>query len=84
MQLFLITFGIFLLIIAGMAIGYIIQGKTIAGSCGGISALGLKKVCDCEEPCDNLKAKLEAGDEEAQQEYNAKFAKNEPHFYEVK
>lgn len=43
MQLFLITFGIFLLIIAGMAIGYIIQRKTIAGSCGGISALGLKK-----------------------------------------
>ncbi|MFP4732813.1 (Na+)-NQR maturation NqrM [Pasteurella multocida] len=84
MQLFLITFGIFLLIIAGMAIGYIIQRKTIAGSCGGISALGLKKVCDCEEPCDNLKAKLETGDEEAQQEYNAKFAKNEPHFYEVK
>ena len=84
MGLFLITFGIFLLVIAGMAIGYIFKKKTIAGSCGGISSLGLKKVCDCEEPCGNLKAKLAMGDEEAQQEYNEKFVKNEPHFYEVK
>ncbi|GJH43661.1 (Na+)-NQR maturation NqrM [Pasteurella canis] len=84
MQLFLITFGLFLLIIAGMAIGYIVKRKTIAGSCGGISSLGLKKVCDCEEPCDNLKAKLDAGDEQAQKEYDEKFAKNQPHFYEVK
>ncbi|MFC1206876.1 (Na+)-NQR maturation NqrM [Pasteurella multocida] len=84
MQLFLITFGLFLLIIAGMAIGYIIQRKTIAGSCGGISVLGLKKVCDCEEPCDNLQAKLDAGDESAQAEYEQKFAKKAAHFYEVK
>lgn len=42
-------------------------------------------MCDCEEPCDNLQAKLEAGDEQAQAEYAQKFAKKaEPQFYEVK
>ncbi|PJG82447.1 (Na+)-NQR maturation NqrM [Caviibacterium pharyngocola] len=84
MQLFVITFAIFILIILGMSLGYIVKKKSIAGSCGGISALGMKKVCDCEEPCDNLKAKLEAGDEQAKAEYEEKFAKNEPQFYEVK
>jgi len=59
MKLFLATFGIFLLVIFGMSLGYIIKRKSIAGSCGGISALGMKKVCDCDEPCDNLKNKVE-------------------------
>lgn len=84
MKLFLVTFGIFLLVIFGMAIGYIIKKKSIKGSCGGITALGMQKMCDCEEPCDNLQAKLDAGDEAAQAEYNEKFAKKAPHFYEVK
>ena len=38
MKLFLSTFGIFLLVIFGMSLGYIIKRKSIAGSCGGISA----------------------------------------------
>ena len=54
MELFLITFGIFILVILGMSLGYIIKKKSITGSCGGITALGMKKVCDCEEPCVNL------------------------------
>lgn len=41
-----------------MAVGYIIKRKTISGSCGGISSLGLEKVCDCPEPCDKRKAKM--------------------------
>ena len=32
MQVFLITFGVFMLVIAAMAIGYIFQKKTISGS----------------------------------------------------
>lgn len=63
MELFIITFVIMLIVIGAMAIGYIIQGKKIKGSCGGISDLGLEKVCDCEEPCDKRKElmkKLEA------------------------
>lgn len=55
MSVFLITFFAFLLIIAGMAIGYIIQRKTISGSCGGLDSLGIEKACSCPEPCDARK-----------------------------
>ena len=81
MKLFLVTFGIFLLVIFGMAIGYIIKKKTIKGSCGGITALGMKKMCDCEEPCDNLKDKVAKGEADASE---LDRFKKEPQFYEVK
>ena len=61
METLLITFGFFIAVIFAMSIGFIIKGKTIKGSCGGITALGMKKMCDCEEPCDNLKAKIADG-----------------------
>ncbi|TNH07111.1 (Na+)-NQR maturation NqrM [Testudinibacter sp. TR-2022] len=60
MKLFLITFGFFVLVILAMSIGYWIKRKSIHGSCGGIASLGLDKVCDCPEPCDNRKAKMAA------------------------
>lgn len=44
-----------LIVVTIMAIGYIFQKKKIKGSCGGISELGLEKVCDCDEPCDKRK-----------------------------
>lgn len=55
MQIFFITFAIMLIVVAIMAVGYIFQQKKIKGSCGGISDLGLEKVCDCDEPCDKRK-----------------------------
>jgi uncharacterized protein len=55
MKLFLITFVLMLSVVAIMAVGYIVQRKKIKGSCGGISDLGLEKVCDCDEPCDKRK-----------------------------
>ena len=55
---FLITFFTMLIVVAIMAIGYIIQRKTITGSCGGMSTLGIKKVCDCDEPCEKRKEKM--------------------------
>ncbi len=58
MEIFLITFGFFLLVILAMAVGYIFKRKEIKGSCGGISALGMEKVCDCENPCDRRKAMM--------------------------
>ena len=58
MHIFLITFGFFLLIIFGMALGYIIKKRSIQGSCGGIAALGMEKVCDCDTPCARRKAEL--------------------------
>ena len=42
-----------------MSVGYIFQQKTISGSCGGLGALGIAKACDCPEPCDRKKMRLE-------------------------
>ena len=55
---FIASFVFFLLIIAGMSLGYIVKRKTLQGSCGGIGALGMEKVCDCPEPCDSRKKRL--------------------------
>lgn len=52
MKLFLITFAFFVVVIVAMAIGYIFKRREIKGSCGGLSSLGVKKVCDCDKPCD--------------------------------
>lgn len=60
MTTILLTFGIFLLVILGMALGYIFSKRSITGSCGGISALGMEKMCDCDTPCDTLQKKLDA------------------------
>ncbi|MFT6267736.1 MAG: hypothetical protein ACJAVV_000535 [Alphaproteobacteria bacterium] len=65
MSTFIFAFGFFLLMSLAMAIGYIFQKKSIAGSCGGLGALGVEKACDCPEPCDRKKARLER--EEARQ-----------------
>ncbi len=59
MSVFFLAFGIFILMSLAMAIGYIFQKKSIAGSCGGLGALGVEKACDCPEPCDRKKARLE-------------------------
>ncbi|WMC09750.1 (Na+)-NQR maturation NqrM [Oceanimonas pelagia] len=58
MLYFLITFGVFALVIAAMAIGYIIQRKTISGSCGGLGSIGVEKACDCPDPCESRKKKM--------------------------
>lgn len=42
----ILTFIILLIVVAGMAIGAIVQGKPIKGTCGGIASLGLDKACD--------------------------------------
>ncbi|REL34461.1 (Na+)-NQR maturation NqrM [Thalassotalea euphylliae] len=52
MTLFLITLGFFLLVVAGMAVGYIFQQKSLAGSCGGLGSLGIDKACNCDNPCE--------------------------------
>jgi hypothetical protein len=56
---FIFAFGFFLIMSLAMAIGYIFQKKSISGSCGGLGALGVEKACDCPEPCDRKKARLE-------------------------
>lgn len=58
MQTFLLVLALFIVVVVIMAIGYILQRKTISGSCGGISSLGMDKACDCDDPCDKKKARL--------------------------
>ena len=41
----LITFIVLLLVVLGMSVGVIAGRKPIAGSCGGIAALGIEKEC---------------------------------------
>ena len=68
MQIFIITFLLMLVVVAIMAIGYIFQKKKIKGSCGGISDLGLEKVCDCDEPCDKRKELMRRLEEQKREE----------------
>ncbi|WP_343565257.1 (Na+)-NQR maturation NqrM [Kiloniella sp. b19] len=39
METFLLAFVLLALVIVGMALGVIMQGKTIKGSCGGLNAI---------------------------------------------
>lgn len=59
MSTFIFAFVFFLLMVLAMAVGYIFQKKSISGSCGGLGALGVEKACDCPEPCDRRKARME-------------------------
>ncbi|MEM5498833.1 (Na+)-NQR maturation NqrM [Paraglaciecola mesophila] len=65
MSTFILAFVFFLIVAVAMSLGYLVQRKAIAGSCGGLGALGIDKACDCPEPCDRKKARLER--EEARQ-----------------
>ena len=67
LTVFLATFGIFVLVIFGMSLGYIVKRKGLQGSCGGISSLGMEKVCNCPEPCDARKKRMA---KEAQRQQN--------------
>lgn len=67
LTVFLATFAIFILVVFGMSLGYLVKRKTLQGSCGGISSLGLEKVCDCPEPCDVRKKRMAR---EAQRQQN--------------
>lgn len=66
MSTFILAFVFFVVVVAAMSVGYWLQKKTISGSCGGLGALGIAKACDCPEPCDRQKARLER--EEQRQE----------------
>ncbi|MFS4436628.1 (Na+)-NQR maturation NqrM [Paracoccaceae bacterium GXU_MW_L88] len=45
MATFLLTFGFLLLVMLGMALGVILNGRTIKGSCGGLNAIADADKC---------------------------------------
>jgi hypothetical protein len=45
METLLLTFGLLLVIVTGMALGVIFAGKTIKGSCGGLNAISDADKC---------------------------------------
>ena len=58
MGVFIAVFVIMLVVVLAMSVGFLAQKKSISGSCGGISALGMEKACDCKDPCDDKKARM--------------------------
>jgi hypothetical protein len=46
METMILTFVVLIIIVAGMAVGVLMGGKPIAGSCGGMTALGMDVACD--------------------------------------
>lgn len=66
MTLFLITLALFLLVATGMAVGYIFQQKTLAGSCGGLGSIGIEKACNCDNPCEKRKERERIAAEKTQ------------------
>lgn len=45
MATFALTFGILMVIMLGMALGVILMGRSIKGSCGGLNAIGDADQC---------------------------------------
>lgn len=52
-----------------MSIGYILQEKTIAGSCGGLGALGVEKACDCDNPCEKRRERMQREQRKQENEF---------------
>lgn len=60
----LMAFGFMLFIVIAMAVGVLLGRKPISGSCGGLSAIGMKSACDVcggnDEVCEKEKLKKRA------------------------
>ena len=59
MSTFIAAFVVLLAFFLLMSIGYLVKKKAVEGSCGGLGALGIEKACDCDDPCDRRKRRME-------------------------
>ncbi|MBE8167231.1 MAG: (Na+)-NQR maturation NqrM [Shewanella sp.] len=59
MGTFIAAFVVLLTFFLLMSIGFLIKKKAVEGSCGGLGALGIEKACDCDDPCDRRKRRIE-------------------------
>ena len=67
MNTFLITLLVVGLVILGMAVGVLFGRKPIAGSCGGLGAMGQDCEFGCKKPCSKRQARMQAAQTEQQQ-----------------
>ncbi|GGC02893.1 hypothetical protein GCM10011352_31400 [Marinobacterium zhoushanense] len=79
MDIMILTFVALLVIIGAMSIGVVMGRKPIAGSCGGMSALGMETACDI---CGGDKARCEK--EQRQKDCDKRQRIEEELAYEVK
>lgn len=53
MATFALTFGLMMLVVLGMALGALVMGRSLKGSCGGLNAIGDADQClVCSKPID--------------------------------
>jgi hypothetical protein len=65
---YMLAFGIFLAAVGGMALGLVLTGRRIEGSCGGLNNIpGVESDCGgvCRRPCERRRAALEKAAGEA-------------------
>jgi hypothetical protein len=52
---FIMTFLMFIVVFAAMALGVFLGRKPLQGSCAGLANVAIEKSCDCEATCDEHK-----------------------------
>ncbi|WP_151704513.1 (Na+)-NQR maturation NqrM [Nitrincola alkalilacustris] len=78
MEVMILTFVVLTLLVVGMSVGVMMGRKPIAGSCGGMSAVGMDTACDIchgdKDICDEEQEKNKSMREDASHElaYEAK------------
>jgi uncharacterized protein len=60
MEMFLVTFGVIVLLVLLMAVGVLFGRKPIAGSCGGYKAIDVECAAGCKDPCEKRLARMQA------------------------
>jgi len=72
---FILAFVAMVLVVAGMALGAIVQNKPLKGSCGGLNTLGLKDGCEIcggdDKECEKEQQRQKLARQQADLAYDA-------------